>query len=96
MTPEEYDKLSPEERDIKDREDRAREQRQQAGIEDYVYCSDYPLICTLISSSLHMETTTWRSRHCSSYPQGDPRERLERQNFQKEALSGSQGQGTHP
>jgi len=43
MTPEEYDKLSPEERDIKDREDRAREQREQAGIEDYIYCSDYPL-----------------------------------------------------
>lgn len=43
MTPEEYDKLSPEEREIKDREDRAREQREQAGIEDYIYCSDYPL-----------------------------------------------------
>ena len=32
MTPEEYDKLSPEERDIKDKEDRAREKREQAGI----------------------------------------------------------------
>jgi len=43
MTPEEYDKLSPEERDIKDREDRAREKREQAGIEDHIYYSDYLL-----------------------------------------------------
>jgi len=37
MTPEEYDKLSPEERDIKDKEDRARERREQAGIHDRIY-----------------------------------------------------------
>ena len=60
MTPEEYDKLSPEERDIKDKADRAREQQEQGGIEDYIYCSDYPLSRTLISSPLHMETATRR------------------------------------
>ena len=32
MTPEEYDKLSPEEREIQDKKDRAREREEQAGI----------------------------------------------------------------
>lgn len=59
MTPEEYDKLSPEERDIKDKENRARERQEQAGIHDRIYGSDYRLSCKLISSPLHMETTTW-------------------------------------
>ena len=59
MTPEEYDKLSPEERDLKDKEDKAREQREQAGIHDRIYYNEYTPICTLISPPLHMETTTW-------------------------------------
>jgi len=59
MTPEEYDKLSPEERDIKDRENRARERQEQAGIHDRIYPSDYRLSRTLISSPLHMEARTW-------------------------------------
>ncbi|KAF9646127.1 CS-domain-containing protein [Thelephora ganbajun] len=32
MTPEEYDNLSPEERDVRDRENKAREQREQAAL----------------------------------------------------------------
>jgi hypothetical protein len=40
MTPEEYDKLSPEERDLKDKEDRAREKREQAGIDNRIYVND--------------------------------------------------------
>ena len=78
MTPEDYDKLSPEERDIKDKEDRARERQEQAGIHDRIYRSDYSLSRKFISSPLHMETTTWRSRHYSSYSQGDPCEGSER------------------
>ena len=87
MTPEEYDKLSPEEREIKDKEDRAREKREQAGIYDHIYCSDDWLSGTLISSPLHMETRTRRSRNRSSYSQGDPRKRLECRDSQEEALS---------
>lgn len=59
MSPEEYDKLSPEERDLKDKENRAREQREQAGNNYLIYCTGCPLIRALISSSLHMEATTW-------------------------------------
>lgn len=59
MTPEDYDKLSPEERDLKDKEDRAREEQEQAGIPDRIYRNQYLLSPTLISSSLHMETTAW-------------------------------------
>ena len=40
MTPENYDKLTPEERELKDKEDRAREEKEQAGIHDLFYCSD--------------------------------------------------------
>jgi hypothetical protein len=32
MTPEEYDKLTPEEREVKDKEDRAREAKEQGGL----------------------------------------------------------------
>ena len=77
MTPEEYDKLSPEERDIKDKEDRAREQQEQAGIHDRIYCSDYRLSPTSTSPPLQMETRTWRTRHRYSDSQGDSRERSE-------------------
>ena len=56
MTPGEYDKLSPEERDLKDKEDRAREQREQAGIHDRIYFDEYTPNRTLISPPLQMET----------------------------------------
>ena len=43
MTPDEYDKLSPEERDIKDKKDRAREREEQTGIFNRGYRSDSQL-----------------------------------------------------
>jgi len=57
MTPEEYDKLSPEEREIKDKEDRAREQREQAGTQDCIYCSD----CLLSRISIALPYT-WKQQ----------------------------------
>ena len=57
MAPDEYDKLSPEEREIKDKENRAREQREQAGIYDRIYCSDCPL-SRLTSPPVQMEART--------------------------------------
>jgi hypothetical protein len=58
MTPEDYDKLTPEERELKDKENRAREAQEQAGTHDPIYCNDIHLATLLISSPLHMETTT--------------------------------------
>jgi hypothetical protein len=89
MAPEDYDKLSPEERDLKDKENRAREQREQAGIYDRIYSSEDSLSRTLISSPLHMEARTWRSRYRGSHSKRNPCKRFDRQDRQKEALGRS-------
>ena len=59
MSPDEYDKLSPEEREIKDKEDRAREQREQAGIHDRIYRYDYRLSRASTSPPLQVEARAW-------------------------------------
>ena len=59
MTPEDYDKLSPEERDAKDKKDRAREQEEQAGIHDRIYRCDYQLSREPTSPPLQMEAGPW-------------------------------------
>jgi len=59
MTPDDYDKLSPEEREAKDKSDRAREQEEQGGTRDHIYCCDYQLSRTLTSPPLQMEARTW-------------------------------------
>ena len=58
MTPEDYDKLTPEERELKDKENRAREAQEQAGTHDFVCCNDIDSATLSISPPLHMETTT--------------------------------------
>ena len=52
MTPDDYDKLSPEEREAKDKNDREREHQEQGGAHDHIYCCDYRLSRTSTSPPL--------------------------------------------
>jgi hypothetical protein len=71
-TGEDYDSLSKEEREARDKGDREREEKEQAGMR-HGRLSDTPrLLCS--SLALHMEAAAFRCRHRSPCAEGNTRE----------------------
>ena len=70
-----YDKLTPEEREAKDKADREREAQEQAGGYTIASRSHQELILILESITLYMEARTWRTRHRGPRAQGHKRQR---------------------
>lgn len=62
-----YDKLTPEQREVRDKEDRAREAAEQASMWDLsptMRISNLIWIIDLYSITLHLETRVGRRRYC--------------------------------
>lgn len=60
-----YDKLSPAEREIRDKADRKREVDEQAGV-SFISAASFILLIYLLSPPLFLETISARCRHRSS------------------------------